>query len=939
MLFINHATDTAKAKSYFTDHLSRSDYYMRDAQEVVGEWHGRGAELLGLSGQVDKESYFKLCENIDPKTGEQLTARTKAERRVLYDFTFDAPKSVTLAYELGGDDRIMSAFRESVKETMGEMEEAMRVRVRVNNAHEDRASCNMIWGEFIHRTTRPVDGVPDPQLHCHAVAFNASFDPVEERWKAGEFGAIVRDKGYYKAAFHSRFAEKLSSLGYGIERDGNSFRLAGIERATTEEFSRRTRLIDAEAERLGLSDPKALRELGRKTREGKPADQLSMSELRQVWNARISDDAKSAIAAARTGRQTRTLSAGQAVGYAMAHCFERESAVTQKNLLKTALIQSVGNASVAKIREAASRDDVLQKDWNGQRYVTTRAVLREERDMVNFVRDGKATRDKLGGSGPNVRDANLTPEQQAAQEIILTSRDRVTALKGRAGTGKTRMMQATVAGIEKNGKQVFTFAPSAEAARGVLRSEGFGNAETVERLLIDPEMQKRVNGQVLWIDEARLLSVKDMKRLFDVAKEQNARVILAGDTGQHTSVTRGDALRILEKDAGIRTAELTTIRRQTNAAYREAVAAIAEGDRVGKNGKTRLEAGIDMLDRMGAIVEAPGEGRHRLIAEDYATAISETKHGGGRKTALVVTPTHKEAERVTEAIREVLKESGKLSAKEREFTALRTRNLTEAERGIAGNYARGEVVQFHQNAKGFKRGERVTIAEAGGDGVTVTRANGTTALLPLHEAKKFQVYGAERLALAEGDKLRITLNGFTRETRRGAIGGKGDRLNNGTVYEVDGFTRQGDIRLTNGFVVPKDYGGFTRGYVVTSHASQGKTVDKVLIALGNESFVAANRQQFYVSVSRGREGVKLYTDNKVAMGDAVRASSARLSATELMGSGPQQTTRKASMRDRLYRLHQAKHAYHRLRQRIAAYDLVHAYQTRRRQEGLQHGRY
>jgi conjugative relaxase-like TrwC/TraI family protein len=229
----NHSTDTKAAKDYFTEHLSRSDYYLRDAQETVGQWHGRGAELLGLSGQVDKDSYFRLCENLDPKTGEQLTPRTKAERRVLYDFTFDAPKSATLAYELGGDERILDAFRASVKETMGEMEDAMRVRVRVSGSREDRASCNMVWGEFIHRTTRPVDGIPDPQLHCHAGAFNASFDPVEERWKAGEFGNLVRDKGYYQAAFHSRFAGKMVALGYGIERDGNSFRLSPSELMNT----------------------------------------------------------------------------------------------------------------------------------------------------------------------------------------------------------------------------------------------------------------------------------------------------------------------------------------------------------------------------------------------------------------------------------------------------------------------------------------------------------------------------------------------------------------------------------------------------------------------------------------------------------------------------------------------------------------------------------
>jgi conjugative relaxase-like TrwC/TraI family protein len=368
MLLINHATDTKAAKDYFTEHLSRSDYYMSDAQEVVGEWHGRGAEVLGpsgqvdrLSGQVDRESYFRLCENIDPVTGGQLTPRTKAERRVLYDFTFDAPKSVTLAYELGSDKRIEGAFRESVKETMGEMEMAMRVRVRKNGAREDRRTCNMVWGEFIHRTTRPVDGIADPQLHCHAVAFDATFDPAEERWKAGEFEHIVRDKGYYQAAFHSRLAEKLATLGYGIERDGNSFRLAGIDRATSLKFSRRTQIIEEEAQRLGVTDPNIKRELGRRTREAKPEKPMSMAELRQEWNKRLGNEEREAIFGARTGQETQGLGAGEAVDYALSHCFERASAVTNAKLLETALTHSVGKTSVEEVKNAATRDDILKR--------------------------------------------------------------------------------------------------------------------------------------------------------------------------------------------------------------------------------------------------------------------------------------------------------------------------------------------------------------------------------------------------------------------------------------------------------------------------------------------------------------------------------------------------------------------------------------------------
>jgi conjugative relaxase-like TrwC/TraI family protein len=920
MLFITPQADSKQAKDYFTRHMDQADYYLKDAPEIAGEWHGMGAELLGLSGTVDKQRYFQLCDNINPASGESLTPHTKTNRRILYDFTFDAPKSVSLAYELGGDDRVLDAFRNAVKDTMSEMEGAMMTRVRSNKRREDRATSNMVWAEFIHRTTRPVDGVPDPQLHCHAVTFNATFDPEEDKWKAGEFSNLVRDKGYYQAAFHSRLAERLLGLGYGIERDGNSFRLAGIAPAMTDKFSRRSDIIEAEAERLGITDAKAKGELGRRTRESKDSGGMSVSQLREEWKARLADGEQDAINEARRSQNSDGPGASASMDYALAHSFERASAIPEKELLKTALIHSVGSANVRDVQAELSRDNILRRAKGGINYATTREVLQEEIAMRDFVREGRGRHVKLGGIKPPALDPELSQEQRDAALVILGSRDTVTGLKGGAGTGKTRMMQATIKAIESSGKQVFTFAPSSEASRGVLRGEGFANADTVERLLIDPKMQASVNGQVLWVDEAGLLSVKDMKRLFDVAKQQNARVVLSGDTSQHNAVLRGDALRLLERDTGMKTGVLKEIRRQTDANYRAAVKAISEGDAPAKDGGTRLEAGMKMLDDMGAIIEAPGANRYQHIADDYAEVTAARKHGGGFKTALVVSPTHKEGEKVNEAIRDALKAGGRLGKDERQFLSLRPLNLTEAQRSDKGAYLGGEVVQFMQNAKGFTRGERVAVTGSNSEGVRVRRRDGSSTQLPLNEAKKFQLFAEEKVGLAKGDKLRITMNGLVeRETRRGLLGRKAkDRLDNGAVYEVDGFTKDGGIRLNNGYVVPKNYGGITHGYVVTSHASQGKTVDVPLIALGQESFTAANKEQLYVSVSRGRESVRLYTDDKAAMMDAIQRSAARLSATELMGAEPPK--RKPSFMQRLIRDGYIQRAYTALRERMAAYS-------------------
>lgn len=863
MLRINVIRSAADAKKYYVSGLSRPDYYTTDqSQEVVGQWHGKGAWLLGLRGDVTQTAFFALADNEHPTKGGTLTVRQKQERRVGYDFTFNAPKSVSLLYSLSGDERILPAFRRAVQATMRDMEADLKTRVRQQGAYTDRQTGNMVWCDFIHTVARPVDGVPDPSLHAHCVAFNATYDPKEKRWKAGEFHDLKRHAGYYEAVFHSRLAAEMRSLGFGVARHGKWWDVAGLPRDLLNKFSRRTAQVEERAAALGITDPTVKGELGARTRE-KKAPHLSDAKLTAAWKDRLSAADRKALArvlsgagTAESGGQTGQLSPEETMRYAVSDCFERASVVHEKKLLESALRRGFGAVLPEQVKDAAARAGILTRTIDGQTLVTTREVLAEEHAMLAFARDGRGTCRALNPAGEVYHSETLNQDQIKAVRHVLTSSDRVMMIRGGAGTGKTTLTKAAAALIAAGGKKAFFFAPSADAA-DVLRKEGFKDADTVARLLVDEVLQERLRGQVLWIDEAGLLGMRDMRTVFALAGKLGCRVILSGDTMQHQSVSRGDALRLLEDKAGIRPAHVREIVRQRGS-YRDAVAALEKGD---------IEGGFRHLDNLGWVVEVPANLRHAVLVKDYLAALA------AGETALVVSPTHREGDAVTGQIRTALKANGTLGAQDRTFWTLRNLYWTEAQKSDAINYQPGLVVQFFQNAKGIKNGERLQVVNVNAAGVQALKTDKQVVTVPLHQSDRFQVYEPYRLGLTAGDTIRITQNGKSEDGRK---------LINGALQQVKAITDTGAIVLANGQKLGQEFGHFALGYATTSHASQGKTVDRVFIAQGTESFPASSREQFYVSVSRGRKSARIYTDDTAALRERIRESGQRASAVELV---------------------------------------------------------
>jgi hypothetical protein len=472
--------------------------------------------------------------------------------------------------------------------------------------------------------------------------------------------------------------------------------------------------------------------------------------------------------------------------------------------------------------------------------------------MIAFVNEGVGQYQPLNSRFHPT--ASLSDEQRRVVETVLHSADAVIGIRGGAGAGKTFVLKQLAAGMEAKGHEVLIVAPTAAAVE-VLREEGFGQSQTVQHLLMNPALQANLQHKVVVVDEAGLLSTGQMVRLLELRRDADARLILCGDTREHTGVDAGDALRLLEGGSALQVATLGEIRRQTEAEYRQAIAEIAAG---------HPATALRRLDRMGAVEAVDNAERYQRLATDYVGAVA------AGESALIVAPTWVEIKRVNGEVRECLKEAEHLDRSQTVVESHRSLQWTDAQRRDFRNYQPGHVLTFHRATRDFAPGEWGQVVTTAPDRLTVRKTNGEETTLTRKQVQCFDVARVEPLPVAGNEQLLIQGNQ------------RKDGLLNGQVVTVESVKADGSIALKNGHTIPPDFRRFTHGYCVTSQSSQGKTVDRVFVAVDSHFGQAVNQKQFYVSASRGRKHIKIYTDDKAKLLEAVTRPGTREGAVELV---------------------------------------------------------
>ncbi len=849
----------AAATTYFDEHLSHNDYYAQNESQA-GHWIGQGAQQLGLppGETVTRNTFFKLCDNLNPMTGEQLTPQQLRERRIFFDFQCAPPKSVSVLAVTMNDRRILQAHQEASTIALRELEQFAATRIRKGGIQEqDRATGNLVGAAFVHTASRALD----PQLHTHFVLFNCTWDKTEQRWKALQTSAMFDAIHYATAVYRNELAKRLHQLGYSLRRTGSAFEIEGVSPTLIDRFSKRSqerdRAVQRQEQKLGRKLTKnevahVVHQTRPKKLKGATDEQVRQRQLGELGF--LERRALRKVVAAANGRPQEFMypvTINEAIVHGVQHVFERASVAPQHKILEAALVKGYGQLDLSRLKEKLVEHSELV--YVGAEF-STRDILTKELWLIRTV---NASIDTVAPITTHYDPPDrLGPDQRKALAHVLTSPDRFTGFRGLAGTGKSTVLGELARVLHHEGFAPVFCTPTAAAAETLRRDKL--PAVTLARLLNDdPARSALFRRSVIVLDEAGAVGLDDMVKLFNLALTVGARVVLSGDTGQHTSVARGDALRILEQYSSYRFSELTTIRRQKPAVFRQVVELAAA---------KQTDKAFAKLVELGAVTEAATEDGqlYQRAAEAY---LSATKQG---RSALLVSPTWVEIEAVTENVREVLKVEGVVGQNEQALCVFDSLSWTTAEKKNASQYQLSQRLRFVRKTKVFDRAETVEVVAIMENGLRVRRPDGMEVdFIPAGAAGSFDVGEARELKVAAGDWLLLQAN-------------HGKEFINGERVQVREI-RNGCISLMDGRALPSTYNTFTHGYAVTSHSSQSKTVDDVLLVASSRSFGAVNREQFYVSISRGRKGVHVFTDDTELLARRVTDSHERKAAVELQG--------------------------------------------------------
>lgn len=505
MLSFQAVTSSAQAAHYFE---SADDYYEKEGHR--GEWLGEGAEELGLTGQaqVDRESFKNILDGKLPNGKVVRFADLRSDDRKGMDYTFSAPKSVSLQALVAGDEGVTAAHDAAVKRAVRELELLAQARIKEKGQSYRVQTGNIVAAAFRHELSR----AQDPQLHTHVIVANVTKRPDGE-WRALSNEDIQRNIKSLGSFYRAALAEELRARGYELRETQNGFwELSHVSDELIKHYSTRAKEIEAAFEARGLDRSTATtaqaQALTLMTRHKKT--EVDRSALRQEWidsakAAGLSVDSLNVAKSQSTGpdleglrnRPENAQQARASIDFAIEHLSERQGIFSSKDLQEVTFGKGSTKSTVSALKaeiKAAEQDGRLVREL--PLYQTARSLsqnaptkpgARAGADTSNPFMEGaeteRLTRTSWVGVLMHARGMSEADAKDYVEKAI--AKGALVQIDVRYTTPQLQAVERKILGIEQTGRGAVKPVMDADKMKAVLGKSDLneGQKEAVQMIL------------------------------------------------------------------------------------------------------------------------------------------------------------------------------------------------------------------------------------------------------------------------------------------------------------------------------------------------------------------------------------------------------------------------------------------------------------------------
>jgi len=833
-----------------------STYYENDNYYTKsrGEFFGKSIKNLGFSKELTHKNFIKLLNGQNAE-GEQLRRQKESgNTRAGYDHTFSAPKSLSILLEIAeatGDDKLSQVIRDAhnsaVDSSLSHIEDNyIYTRTRTKEGRVQEKTGNMIAAKFEHDTSRELD----PTLHTHCVIANYTQDAAGN-WKSLSNEHLYINKMSNGQYYRSELAANLAEIGFDIsitDTKKGLFEIKEIDKSLISEFSKRAEQIKNKMQEMKEKYPNAseteLKQFAtletRKSKKNVDRDKVYQDNLDRA-NSLVDTDAllkKFQI----KNQKLDSVDIDSTIKQAMQIINDQESTFTKEDILKIAAKLNLGTVRASEIFEKIPySSEIVNLDNN---IFTTKTMQKIEFEIVEKMKSTQNTQEAISTTenidNYIVKNAStMTKGQKEALNHILTTKDKIIGIQGDAGTGKTFMLSSLNDFLDKDKFELQGLAFTGKAASELEDQSGIKS--TTLHSFLNQKVEPTEKQKIYVVDEASLIGSKQISELIKKSEDENARIVLVGDTKQFTTIAAGSIFDQLQQK-GMSTTEMTETLRQKTQLLKEVVSNI----------KTKnTDLAFDLLEDNNSIQESK---------DIVSSVIEEWKKDND---ALIISSTNKIRNEVNKSIRAINNLQD-----EQELTVRESNNLIGADQFFAQNYKEDQIVFINKNIPSLKPGTEAIISNIDIENQQITLKYSTKKEQDIEKIVDISKHGdcissyhLNKKSFAPGEKIMFTKND------------KMLKVKNGETAIITSIDPKGNIvaKIENKEVKfnIKQYQYLDYGYSTTDYKAQGATANSVIIAADARM---ANSNSFYVQVTRAKNSVKVITDNLEILKEKVKIS-------------------------------------------------------------------